>query len=198
MARSPKIDELRSEALKVVIAELEGLADDEYQGSQVQRFLYDLEKGDLAYLKEEGVLETLECEIREALEKRLRQVVSEFFPSPPKKRFSRATPPKWVALSENRDRFNEELDSHLAAIRAIMLAMYFPNTGPGRPKKNAERDAQIVALRDRDKLTFGQIGPKFGISGNAADRAYHRAKEAADPDLLRLEAIRQAISIAFK
>lgn len=60
--------------------------------------------------------------------------------------------------------------------------MEFPS-GPGRKRSLGKRDAKILELRERDKLTFGKIGVRLRLGSEGryiAQSAYKRAVKTRD------------------
>jgi hypothetical protein len=51
----------------------------------------------------------------------------------------------------------------------------------GRPRKLAERDAQIVRMKDAQKYSFGKIAQKLRIGREVAESAYYRMKRNPPP-----------------
>jgi DNA-directed RNA polymerase specialized sigma24 family protein len=50
-----------------------------------------------------------------------------------------------------------------------------------RPRRNVWRDEMIVVMHDGQKLSFGQIAKKLGMTTDAVRKAYKRAKLRAGP-----------------
>jgi len=77
------------------------------------------------------------------------------------------------------DQLRREADGRVAGMKEK-----YSRGGRKQHEKNAERDAEIVRLRDKKKLTFGQIAKRFKITRDAAEKVYHRSRQAEGWDIL--------------
>jgi len=70
-----------------------------------------------------------------------------------------------------------ELDVSHNTIGRARRKRGLPARPPGRPRGPAEKDAEVVKLRDRDGLTFAEIGERLAITRQAAHKRYRLAVE---------------------
>jgi hypothetical protein len=74
-------------------------------------------------------------------------------------------------LKTYRDRYNQNRLPPDFAERPRELRQ-----GPGAPRKQAARDAQIAYMKDKRNYTFGQIARKLEIPRQSVSSAYYRMK----------------------
>jgi hypothetical protein len=83
-----------------------------------------------------------------------------------------------IKKEPDRDEILEALEQkHEDGTALILALMAYQRGGETRHARTRKRDAEIVRLRDEKKKSFGWIGKHFGISRDAAEKAYHRAKK---------------------